>query len=75
MRSNSKDGDSRRTPDTSKRVLSEMALVLATPRRMITGSKGQGGLLDSPIKARHEVIVVERRVAVDEDVRINSDQV
>jgi hypothetical protein len=40
MRSNSRDGDLRRTPDTPERVLSETALAFATSRRRRIRSEG-----------------------------------
>jgi len=40
MRSNSRDGDLRRTPETPERVLSETALALATSRRRSIRSEG-----------------------------------
>ncbi|KAI0005034.1 hypothetical protein BJV74DRAFT_762782, partial [Russula compacta] len=40
MRSNSRDGDLRRTPDTPERVLSETALALATSKRRRMRSEG-----------------------------------
>ena len=40
MRSNSRDGDLRRTPDTPERVLSETALALATSKRRMIRSEG-----------------------------------
>jgi hypothetical protein len=40
MRSNSRDGDLRRTPDTPERVLSETALALARSRRRSIRSEG-----------------------------------
>jgi hypothetical protein len=40
MRSNSREGDLRRTPDTPERVLSETALALATSKRRRIRSEG-----------------------------------
>jgi hypothetical protein len=40
MRSNSRDGDFRRTPETPERVLSETALALATSKRRRIRSEG-----------------------------------